>query len=94
MWYFHHLKELDAKMDLDHFTTQQSDSILVTENGFPLTNITKNGVLFNDSANNTHQSQPDDWNYNYWPLIISIMPLITVGGNLLVIVSISLFLSL
>ena len=75
------------KYDQDDFNTKPSNLIFETQNESKLINITREGALYMDDTNNTQNSLPDDWNYNYWPLIIAIMPLVTIGGNLLVIVS-------
>ena len=79
------------KMDLDHLTTEQSNPLNDTKTVFSFTaslsNITNHELWKKEDNNSSHLSIPDDWSYNYWPLIIALMPLITVGGNLLVIVS-------
>ena len=79
------------KTDIDHLTTEQSNPLFEAENEFSFSvtiqNNTNNGVFYKEDTNNSHHSMTDDWSYNYWPLIIAFMPLITVGGNLLVIVS-------
>ena len=50
-----------------------------------------NSINETSAINNSTDGQTalkNNWSYNYWPLIIIIMPLVTVAGNLLVMVSV------
>ena len=75
------------KFDQDEFNAKPSILMFEAQNESQLTNVSRDRLLNMEDTNNTQSSLPGDWSYNYWPLIIAIMPLITVGGNLLVIVS-------
>ena len=71
----------------DLFTTQTTEDIYEARYESSVRNSTTDMGVYLNTTNNTQHSLPDDWSYNFWPLIIVIMPIVTVGGNLLVIVS-------
>ena len=68
---------------MDESTPAENKIITLVTAEYSYTNETNQTVMFN--ANQT--TIPDDWSYNFWPIMITIMPIVTVGGNLLVIVS-------
>ena len=71
----------------DLFTTQSTEDIYEVGYESSLSNSATDMDVYLNTTNNTQQSLPYNWSYNFWPLIIVIMPIVTVGGNLLVIVS-------
>jgi hypothetical protein len=77
----------------DIFTTQSTEEIYGDRYESSFKNATADTSVYFNNTNHTQHSLPHDWSYNFWPLIIVVMPIVTVGGNLLVIVS-DLFLCL
>ena len=72
-------------------TTESTEEILRGNYELALINFTDETNDVN-STNHTQYSTLETWSYNFWPLVIIIMPIVTVGGNLLVIVSSELIL--
>ena len=68
---------------MDESTPAANTIITLVTAEYSHTNETNLAAIYN--ANQT--TIPDDWSYNFWPIMITIMPIVTVGGNLLVIVS-------
>ena len=71
----------------DLFTNQSTEEMYGAKYESSFSNSTTDTSVYLNSTNNTQHSLPYDWSYNFWPLIIVVMPIVTVGGNLLVIVS-------
>ena len=68
---------------MDESTPAENSIITLVTAEYSHTNDTNQTEMY--KANQT--TIPDDWSYNFWPIMITIMPIVTVGGNLLVIVS-------
>ena len=73
----------------DNYTDELDLEVISNIREITLTNLSDMSAYVN-STEHVPPSYTDNWSYNFWPLIVMIMPVVTVGGNLLVIVSIRL----
>ena len=89
--YFHDYHNANNATDkhIENYTDDLEQEDIGNTYGNAFTNSSERTVYMNNT-DDIPLNYPDDWSYNYWPLIIVIMPFVTVGGNLLVIVSINL----
>ena len=76
-------------INTDNYTDELETEFISNMREITLTNLTESSAYVN-STEHVPPRYTDNWSYNFWPLIVMIMPVVTVGGNLLVIVSIHL----